>query len=246
MIERNTEFDAFASTYNRLWGAEYHAQAFPVVKKLLLSRLRPGASVLDVCCGTGQFTARVEREGFRVHGIDASEGMIRYARQNAPGVAFTVADVRAFALERRFDAAYSIFESLNHVPDMNGLELAFRNVRRHLHANAPFLFDLNREDAFVIYWNDTHAIVQPDHVCALRSSYDERTRIATCNITAFEQAQDAWNRTDFTVRQTCHDIDQAHAALASAGFREATLYDSRDLGMTGDIACARTFFLGFA
>lgn len=246
MIERNTEFDPFASTYNRLWGAEYHAQAFPIVQKLLLARVPPGASILDVCCGTGQFTARVEREGFRLYGIDASERMIGYAGQNAPGVQVAVADVRSFALDRKFEAAYSVFESLNHVPDLDGLGLAFSNVRRHLSSGAPFLFDLNREDAFLIYWNDTHAIVEPDHVCALRSRYDEHTHTATCNITAFEQVEDGWKRSDFAVRQTCHNINDVCAAIRSAGFRDVSLYDSRDLGMQGDIAYARTFFLAIA
>jgi SAM-dependent methyltransferase len=246
VIERNTEFDPFASTYNRLWGAEYHAQAFPVVQKLLLSRLHPGASILDVCCGTGKFTARVASSGFQMYGIDASEGMIGYARQNAPGVDFTVADVRSFALDRKFEAAYSVFESFNHVPDLNGLERAFANVRRHLRSGAPFLFDLNREEAFILYWNDTHAIVESDHVCALRSHYDEDARIATCNITAFEQIEDGWKRTDFAVRQTCHNIDDVCAALSDAGFRNVSLYDARDLGMQGDIAYARTFFLALA
>ena len=246
MIERNTEFDPFASTYNRFWGAEYHAQAFPLVEKLLLPRLRRGASILDVCCGTGQFTARVERSGFRMSGIDASERMIEYARQNAPGAEFSVADVRSFALDCKFDAAFSVFESLNHVPDLGGLELAFSNLHRHLRASAPFLFDLNRQEAFAVYWNDTHAIVEPDHVCALRSRFDEDTRVATCDITAFEQVEDGWKRTDFTVRQTCHDVGQVCAALRKTGFRNVALYDSRDLGMTGDLAYARTFFLAIA
>jgi SAM-dependent methyltransferase len=245
VVERNTEFDPFAPVYNRSWGAEYHAQAFPLVDRLLLSRLRRHAPVLDVCCGTGQFTARVQNSGFRVQGVDASEAMIRYARQNAPAAEFRVADVRSFSLDNKFDAAYSVFESLNHVPDREGLELAFGCIHHHLQKGAPFLFDLNREDAFLIYWNDTHAIVEPDYVCALRSNYDEATRIATCNITVFEH-EDGWSRRDFTIHQTCHDLSQVHEALLKAGFAEVTLYDSRDLGMTGDIAYARTFFLATA
>lgn len=245
MVERNTEFDPFASLYNRYWGADYHAQTFPIVESVLLSRLPVGAAVLDVCCGTGQFTARVQQAGFRVHGVDASEGMIGHARRNATGAEFTVADARCFSLKDKFDAAYSVFESLNHVPDLEGLEMAFSHVHRHLHPKSPFLFDLNREDAFVAFWNDTHAIVEADTVCALRSNYDESTRIATCNITAF-QLEDCWRRTDFAVRQTCHDLDGAQEALQNAGFREVTLYDSRDLGMTGEIAYARTFFLATA
>src|SRR5712672_744251 len=105
-IVRNNEYDPFAKIYNRYWGEDYRAEAFPIVERLLLARLKPRASVLDVCCGTGQFTDRVHRQGFRVTGLDASAGMIGYARQNAPGVALTVADVRDFSLGRKFDAAY--------------------------------------------------------------------------------------------------------------------------------------------
>lgn len=251
-MERNTEFDAFAPTYNRFWGAEYHAQAFPVISKLLLSRVRPQARVLDLCCGTGQFTARVQSSGFQVHGIDASEAMIGYARRNAPKARFTVADARSFCLSAKFHAAYSVFESLNHIPDCEGLELAFSCVHRHLNERSPFLFDLNREDAFLIHWNEAHAIVEHDYVCALRSHYDEATRVGICELTVFQLAEDGstrrdiWTRTDFTIRQTCHDLNQVQAALLKAGFADVSLYDSRDLGMSGDIACARTFFLAIA
>ena len=245
MIEPNTEFDPFAAVYNRFWGAEYHAQAFPIVERVLLSGLAAGAGVLDVCCGTGQFTARVQQRGFRVHGVDASERMIGYAQGNAPGAAFTVGDVRSFSLGHKFDAAYSVFESLNHVPDLEGLEMAFACIRRHLCNGAGFLFDLNREEAFVNYWNDTHAIVEADSVCALRSNYDEALRVGTCNITVF-QLQREWKRNDFAIRQTCHDVNRVHDRLHKAGFASVSMYDSRDAGMTGDIACARTFFLAEA
>lgn len=245
MAERNAEFDPFAAVYNRFWGAEYHTQAFPIVEKLLLSRLTPGAAVLDVCCGTGQFTARVQQRGFGVHGVDASERMIEYARANAPGAKFTVADARRFSLSSKFDAAYSVFESLNHVPDLAGLTMVFAYVRRHLHKGAEFLFDLNREEAFVTYWNDTHAIVEDDSVCALRSNYDEVTRVGTCNITTF-QLDNGWTRSDFAIRQTCHDVNQVHDRLRDAGFSGVTLYDSSDAGMSGEIARARTFFLATA
>ncbi len=89
-----------------------------------------------------------------VAGIDASAEMIRYARENAPGVKFTVADVRDFRLGATFEAAYSVYESLNHVPDIGGLRPAFACIRRHLKPGAPFLFDLNREEAYVLYWNN--------------------------------------------------------------------------------------------
>lgn len=245
-ITRNNEYDPFARLYNRLWGADYRAEALPIVERLLLARLKAGAAVLDVCCGTGQFTEEVRQRGYEVAGVDASERMIEFARENTPETDLTVADARSFSLRRRFDAAYSVFESLNHVPDIAGLTLAFGCVRKHLRPGGAFLFDLNREEAFILYWNTTDAIVEDDTVCVLRTEYDNDSREAVCDITAFEMVEKAWTRSDFTVRQTCHDPDLVQGALFDAGFSAVTLHDARDAGMNGDAGYARTFFLAIA
>jgi SAM-dependent methyltransferase len=247
-IERNREYDPFAPIYNRYWGDEYRANVLPVLERVLLSRIRPDASVLDVCCGTGQLAETLRRGGYDMAGLDASEAMIGFARENAPSIPFVVEDVRDFSIDRRFDAAYSVFESLNHVPNIDGLRLAFACVRRHLAPGAPFLFDLNREEAFIQFWNDTDAIVFDDNVCVMVSSYNEVTHVGTCEVTVFDPDGDArdWRRTDFRVRQTCHEIGDVSGALADAGFRDITLHDARDLGMMGEVALARTFFLALA
>jgi SAM-dependent methyltransferase len=243
----NNEYDPFAAIYNRHWGADYRKEALPILERLLLSRLKAGQSVLDVCCGTGQVTSRVRELGFAVSGLDASAEMLRYAAENAPGCDLHHADARSFELDRKFHAAYSVFESLNHIPDVAGLEQVFRQVRKHLRPRAPFLFDLNREDAFDLYWNTTDAVVTDDRVCVLRMEYDGESRIATCQATAFEKGvEPAWARTDFTLRQTCHDEGDVDGALRDAGFRDVALFDARDVGMEGDAGYARTFFLAIA
>jgi SAM-dependent methyltransferase len=248
-MQPNREYDPFARIYNRHWGADYRLEAAPIVEGLLLSRIKPGAAVLDICCGTGQFTQQVRQRGYDVAGLDASAEMIRYAKENAPGVPFTVADVRDFSLPRTFRAAYSIYESLNHVPDIAGLGMAFACIRRHLKPGAPFLFDLNREEAYVLYWNNSDSIVEDDSVCIMRSEYEEGSGVGKYDITSFERSGgpgSAWMREDFTLHQTCHDFDAVHAALFDAGFADVTMYDARDAGMTGDAGYGRTFFLAIA
>jgi len=240
--ERNTEYDPFAAIYDRYWGAEYHNQVFPVVDHLLFSCLPKGASLLDVCCGTGKFTALVKRHGFSVAGMDASAAMLAYARKNAPGVDFTLADVRSFSIARKFDGAYSIFESLNHLPDVPSLHSAFLRVREHLNPGALFLFDLNREDAFLAQWNQTDALVDSDTVWVTRSHYDEGRRLGVCEVTVFSSVEQNWKRSDFTLRQTCHDIDAVYDALSRAGFGSISLYDAADMGMDEYAGYARTFF----
>jgi SAM-dependent methyltransferase len=246
-IEPNREYDPFARLYNRHWGADYWIEAAPIVERLLLSRIPDGAAVLDVCCGTGQFTEQIRRRGYEVAGIDSSEEMLRYARQNAPGIEFTAADVREFSLGRTFDAAFCVYESLNHVPDTEGLAMAFAHIRKHLNSGAPFLFDLNREEAYLLYWNNTDAIVEPDSAFITVSVYDEETKAGRCDVTTFHSNGNAeWRREDFTVRQTCHSMSAAQRTLFEAGFTDVTLHDARDAGMSGDAGYARTFFLAMA
>lgn len=246
-IDRNREYDPFAAIYNRYWGADYRREALPVVARLLLARISAGANVLDVCCGTGQFTEQVKRLGYRVAGLDASAEMIRYARENAPGVKFTVADVRNFRLGAVFDAAYCVYESLNHVRDMAGLRLAFACIRKHLERGAPLLFDLNREEAYLLYWNNQDSIVEEDRVCVMRSEFDEESKTGKYDVTAFERtgkgSENRWRRTDFTLGQICHDFGAVHGALFESGFKDITMYDARDIGMKGDAGYGRTFFL---
>ena len=244
--ELNSEYDPFAAIYDRYWGEEYHAQALPVVERLLLSRLPQGASVLDVCCGTGKFTATVRQLGFDVAGIDASQAMLSHARRNAPEIDFVLADARSFSLGRKFDAAYSVFESLNHLPDLQALHAAFLHVREHLRRGTWFLFDLNREDAFLTQWNETNAIVDAENVCVTRSEYDEEKGKATCDVTVFELEKGRWLRRDFTLRQTCHKIDAVQEMLSSSGFASVALYDAGDMGMDEHTGYARTFFLAAA
>lgn len=50
--------------------------------RLLIELLRPkaGARILDIGCGTGWFTRRLARDGYRVTGVDIDAAMVAYAR----------------------------------------------------------------------------------------------------------------------------------------------------------------------
>jgi demethylmenaquinone methyltransferase / 2-methoxy-6-polyprenyl-1,4-benzoquinol methylase len=77
------------------------------------AQLRPGDSVLDVCCGTGDLAFELERRvlpGGRVVGCDFSESMLDLAREkaaarDAEGVRFEWADALELPYDgERFDA----------------------------------------------------------------------------------------------------------------------------------------------
>ncbi len=240
--DRYTDYDRFAWFYNRHWGAEYHRQTLPILDRLGLGDLSPGAAILDLCCGTGRVSAVLVDRGFRVMGVEGSGEMLRHARENAPGAEFLLDDARTFETSQSFELAFSVFESLNHVMSIHDLGAVFRNVHRSLLPGGVFIFDLNREAVFEKFWNLHYIIAEDDHVFTSRTRYHAERKFAESEITMF-RLNGTWQRSDVTISQRCHEMKLVEVALFEAGFRQIEMFDAASrLGMTGDISFARTFF----
>jgi SAM-dependent methyltransferase len=244
MLDPVADYDDFAWFYNRYWNDEFHSLAFPILERIWLRQLPPGARILDVCCGTGHLAGLLASRGFRVSGFDVSPEMIRYARQNVPAADFTVCPAAEFRAACRFDAAVSTFDSLNHILDPVELTIAFRNISAVLKPGAPFVFDMLLDEAYQTHWGEAFALVRDDHVLTITGAgYDFRSRIATCTITMFRLLNGSWNRSDAVVRERCYLAHEISQALHSSGFGPLSCYDARDLGMAGQLGEGRTFFV---
>jgi SAM-dependent methyltransferase len=116
-----TAFDNLASQYDRLWTRTTigHLQR-EAVWRGIATLFKPGQTVLDLGCGTGEDAVRLIHAGLRVHAIDASPEMVRIARDR--GVKAEVLPIENCGnLEGRFDAVLSNFGALNCVADLESL-----------------------------------------------------------------------------------------------------------------------------
>ena len=105
-------FDSYAPQYmNEVFTADSVREAAFLLEVLALA---PGASVLDVGCGTGRHAVELARAGLQVTGIDISSGMLREARKAAAAAGVRVelveADATQFDLGRAFDGAVCLCE----------------------------------------------------------------------------------------------------------------------------------------
>jgi demethylmenaquinone methyltransferase/2-methoxy-6-polyprenyl-1,4-benzoquinol methylase len=121
-------FDGIAGSYdlvNSLMTAGLHHRWREL--GVLLARVGPGASALDVCCGTGDFAFALRRavgRSGRVVGLDFSEEMLSIAREKAGRNQFWVDFVQGDLLalpfaDREFDACTVGF-GIRNVPDVVG------------------------------------------------------------------------------------------------------------------------------
>lgn len=241
--ELNTDYSGFAWFYNRHWGRAVPGLFLGAVERLLLASIAPEARLLDLCCGTGQMAQRLTEQGYEVVGVDGSEDMLRHARENAPRVDLRRMDARALDFSECFDAAYSTFDSLNHLLSAEDLERAFQGVRNALRPGGLFLFDLNMAEAYLTRWAGRMAIDDEDGACFVRFSYDQAALLGRCDVTMFRpHGEECWRRSRVALYQRCHGDEEIRSALERSGLELMTTQDAtRDLGMTGN--AGRMFFL---
>src|SRR5512137_20331 len=111
-MKRNTpwfEDDAFWAAFRPSMFSEERWQmaageAEPLAKLL---ELKPGARVLDLCCGPGRFSIELARRGYRVAGVDRTvlylNEAIKRARRQKLDVEFVRSDMRQFVRPGAFD-----------------------------------------------------------------------------------------------------------------------------------------------
>jgi len=168
--------------------------------------------------------------------------MIRYARINAPDVELIIGDVRSFQSPAMYDAAVSTYDSLNHVMSLEELNQVFQNVYACLQEGGLFLFDLNMEEGYRARWQGSFGIVDDDHVCVGRATFDESERIGKTAITIFRSEAGIWKRSDVTLLQRCYSEQEIRSALEAGGFKDIRAYSAQnDLGWSREVG--RAFFV---
>lgn len=224
------DYDPFAWFYDEYWCRGVAPDFLRALDALLVPRLAPGSTILDLCCGTGRVTAGLSARGFPLTGLDLSREMLAYARRNAPAAAFVEADARDFSLPQRFDAVVSTFDSLNHILTLRELTAVFRNVRRALAPGGLFFFDVNLEMGFREHWQEHFSVVEERRVCVVSGTYDRAARLGRYDFTLFRQEENgnghAWRREDFSISERCYTKEALGAALARAGLARVRYFDA--------------------
>lgn len=241
-MEKYTAYNDFAEVYNRYWG-NFALTILPILEELVLKDFPKGTRILDVCCGTGQLAGELTDQGYEVTGLDSSDTMLKYARQNAPKTPFIPTDVRSFMLMARFNVALSTFDSLNHMLTLDDLEAVFANIFRQLETKGVFVFDMNLESGFLNRWTQPFNLVDDDAAVMVNSHYNTDEMMAEAQITSFikEEENDHWRRADVSLKQRAYTIHEIFETLAAVGFIHLEVFDAKeDFKMEDQIG--RAFF----
>jgi SAM-dependent methyltransferase len=110
----------------------------------LIKKFQPQAqSVLELGCGTGKHASLLAEKGLKIHGIDQSSDMLSCAKkfENAQ-ISFAQGDVRNYRINKKFDAAISLFHVASYQNSNEDLLQFFHTANAHLEAEGVFIFDV--------------------------------------------------------------------------------------------------------
>ncbi len=207
----------FAAVYNAMW-AFWGAKMWPFLSAQIARRCPRARTWLDLCCGTGSLLKLACEHGYEAVGLDRSPHQLRFARKNAPQARLVQADIRSFALRRKFDVVTCLFDSLNYVTDLGEVERVFLNVRRHLAGRGLFAFDVNTVEGHRLAWRGTWVRRGADCTVIGESSCDERTRLAHLRLTGFVKQGRLYRQFQEQHVQRSYTREEMDRLLARAGF----------------------------
>ena len=218
---------AFARVYNKRWTGFGHRVA-PLLLEFYASTAtgKANRSILDLCCGTGQLALHFLEQGYHVTGIDLSEHMLQYARENAyaygeSGQAqFVQADAARFSLDQQFGLVISTFDALNHLENQEALRACFQSVFAVLVEGGYFVFDLNTRRG-LMRWNNISVDDSEEAMIVTRGFYDGQGDRAYTRISGFIRvASGQYERFEETVYNTVFDMVWVRDTLLRIGWRD--------------------------
>ncbi len=106
-------------------------------------------NILELACGTGTMACILDDRGYRMTGIDRSEGMIAVARQKTRderrAIRFEVGDMVSVPVAGTYDAVLCLYDSINYIVDEADIAAMLHGLRDVLGTDGLFVFDICTE-----------------------------------------------------------------------------------------------------
>jgi len=212
-------YDQWQKSYGRDFSTAILPRLLSTMRKFKIRK----SAMLDLACGTGTLAVKMAKRGWKVWGVDASEGMLEEAQKKIQGtklsVKFLLQDMRSFALPERVALVTCLFDSLNHLTRKRDLEATFRCVYENLHDDGYFMFDLNNGHCFRNVWTMTDTFEMGGCTLTLNNTFDPGLDIGRSQISIFAGTAGGLPQHVEEVKERHYPREIVRAMLAKAGFQ---------------------------
>lgn len=223
---RDEAYDAFAYAYDAALGDRFFRSARRLLNRVLAKHRTPRTH-LDIACGSALAMEFFESRGFVSTGIDLSVPMLEVARRRASRL--VAADVRALPLRGTFGLITCLYDSLNHLEE---LDRAFAQVRSCMDDQSLFVFDMNDPEIYPAIWGmaDPFIAEGDDYHLEIATKFDRETKIGDALVRGWAAVAGARVAIEERHRQHAYDREEIEAALQHAGIEPVEVVDFDPFG----------------
>ena len=139
-----SNFNKYSIYYDLLYKNKDYKKESEYVKHKLLKYCgnKKNFNLLELGIGSAKHAEYLVKDGFYITGIERSKTMIEIAlSKKIENLDIIHADIIDFGINKRYDAAISLFHVISYLTTNKNLIDCFINVNNHLNLNGIFLFD---------------------------------------------------------------------------------------------------------
>lgn len=223
-------YNDFAYSYDALMTDVDYDKRAEYICALFQKFDRMPTLMLDLACGTGEFSNRFADEGVSVIGVDVSYDMLSIAREKTAelgnDILYLCQDAAELDLYGTIDGAICCLDSLNHITDYDRFCKAIERVSLFLEKDRLFIFDVNTVYKHqTVLGNNTFVIDTEQVYCVWQNEYKKDKNIVDINLDFFVADGDAYYRTDESFSERAYTENEIQSALQKAGLKIEAVYD---------------------
>ncbi|RFU71658.1 class I SAM-dependent methyltransferase [Peribacillus saganii] len=218
-------YDRFAYVYDELMKEAPYDKWL----SLLLSRMSAyhiqGNEVLDLACGTGEFTIELARHGLAVKGVDLSADMLSVAQEKAVRHGYNIPFFQQNMAELeglgKNDCVTIFCDSLNYLQQESDVLSTFRQVHAHLKENGLFMFDVHTVYKIEQIFKDNTFTLNEENIAYIWNSYGGTEPFSVEHELTFFVQDDVsgqYDRFDEVHYQRTYHVEVYEKWLNEAGF----------------------------
>ena len=134
----------YSKFYDYLYKKKDYSKEFSFIKKIIKKHLKNPTNLMDLGCGTGEYSKLMTKLKLKVLGVDMSSHMLSIAKKknkNNKNLKFLKSNISKLKLDKKFDIITALFHILSYQTSKKNIKNFFYNSQKNLKKNGILIFD---------------------------------------------------------------------------------------------------------
>lgn len=217
----SSSYSDFSYVYDKLINDVDYQKLCKNLLKICKKHSHTPHLVLDAACGTGNFTAELEKSGLDVIGVDRSPEMLSVAQGKVgENTRLICQDLCELDLYGTIDTVFSTLDSFNHITDYEQFKKALARTALFLEEGGLMIFDVNTVYKHAKVLGDNTFTSEEDNVFLVWENTLCDDNIVNINLDFFiEEPDGRYERLSENFDERAYTDEEILEALEEAGLK---------------------------